>query len=56
MLPDSGDEAALAKVEAEEAVEAAVAEQFDEDQAEDEPPAPKKKRKKVVRKKKKAVV
>ena len=57
MLDDSGDEAALAKVEAEEAVEAAVAEQFDEDQSISEPAAPKKKRKKVVRKKKaKAVV
>ena len=55
MLDDSGDEATLAKVEAEEAVEAAVAVQFDEDDAEEV--TPKKKKKKVVRKKKvKAVV
>ena len=56
MLDDSGDEATLAKVEAEEAVEAAVAVQFDEDDAEEVTPK-KKKKKKVVRKKKvKAVV
>jgi len=56
MLDDSGDEATLAKVEAEEAVEAAVAEQFDADEDAEEV-TPKKKKKKVVRKKKaKAVV
>jgi hypothetical protein len=56
MLDDSGDEATLAKVEAEEAVEAAVGEVFDAEMAEEESPK-KKIRKKVVRKKKsKAVV
>ena len=54
MLDDSGDEAAIAKVEAEEAVEAAVEAQFDDDQSEETPK--KKVRKKIVRKKKKAVV
>ena len=49
MLDDSDDEKALAKVEAEEAVEAA-AHSFQVE--EEEPPAPKKKKKKVVRKKK----